>query len=426
MYVPLYITNSCTNHCVYCGFQHDNPIARVILKDDEIVAECEAIRELGPFENLLIVTGENPRDAGVDYIENALRLARPYFSNLSIEVMPLSTGDYARLTRSGLNGVVCFQETYNRARYNVYHPRGMKSKFDWRVDGFDRMGQAGVHKIGMGVLIGLEEWRTDVTMMALHLKYLRKHYWQTRYSVNFPRMRPSEGHFQPNVVMSDRELAQLIFAYRIFDHDVDISVSTRESAAFRNKYGYAGHHLDERRIENRSGRLPHPPAGAGAVQRQRRAVTPRGGTGYSRHRLRNGMEGLGPDLRLTERYARQIMLPEVGEEGQRRLDEASVLVVGVGGLGSAVSLYLTAAGIGRIGLVDDDRVSLSNLQRQVLYTEAEVGECKALCARRRLQALSPHTRIDAWAERLTPENAGRLVAPTIWWWTAATTSRPAI
>lgn len=123
------------------------------------------------------------------------------------------------------------------------------------------------------------------------------------------------------------------------------------------------------------------------------------------------MEGLGPDLRLTERYARQIMLPEVGEEGQRRLDEASVLVVGVGGLGSAVSLYLTAAGIGRIGLVDDDRVSLSNLQRQVLYTEAEVGECKALCARRRLQALSPHTRIDAWAERLTPENAGRLVAP---------------
>ena len=240
MYVPLYITNSCTNHCVYCGFQHDNPIARVILKDDEIVAECEAIRELGPFENLLIVTGENPRDAGVDYIENALRLARPYFSNLSIEVMPLSTGDYARLTRSGLNGVVCFQETYNRARYDVYHPRGMKSKFDWRVDGFDRMGQAGVHKIGMGVLIGLEEWRTDVTMMALHLKYLRKHYWQTRYSVNFPRMRPSEGHFQPNVVMSDRELAQLIFAYRIFDHDVDISVSTRESAAFRNNMATLG------------------------------------------------------------------------------------------------------------------------------------------------------------------------------------------
>ena len=211
MYVPLYITNSCTNHCVYCGFQHDNPIKRVILKDEEIVNECKAIRRIGPFENLLIVTGENPRDAGVDYLENALRLARPYFSNLTIEVMPLKSEEYYRLTRSGLNGVVCFQETYNKDRYKVYHPKGMKSKFEWRVNGFDRMGQAGVHKIGMGVLIGLEDWRTDTTMM-----------------------RPSEGHFQPNVVMTDRQLAQLIFAYRIFDHDVDISISTRESPNFRN------------------------------------------------------------------------------------------------------------------------------------------------------------------------------------------------
>ena len=91
-----------------------------------------------------------------------------------------------------------------------------------------------MHKIGLGVLIGLEEWRTDVTMMARHLRYLQRHYWQTRYSVNFPRMRPSEGHFQPNVVLSDRELAQLIFAFRIFDHDVDISISTREGAVFRD------------------------------------------------------------------------------------------------------------------------------------------------------------------------------------------------
>lgn len=234
MYVPLYITNSCMNHCIYCGFQHDNPITRVILKDEEIVNECKAIRAIGPFENLLIVTGENPRDAGVDYLENALRLARPYFSNLTIEVMPLKAEEYERLTHSGLNGVVCFQETYHRDRYKVYHPKGMKSKFEWRVDSFDRMGQAGVHKIGMGVLIGLEEWRTDTVMMAIHLRYLQKRYWKTRYSVNFPRMRPSKGHFQPNVVMSDRQLAQLTFAYRIFDRDVDISVSTRENATFRN------------------------------------------------------------------------------------------------------------------------------------------------------------------------------------------------
>lgn len=234
MYIPLYLTNSCTNFCVYCGFNRNNPFQRTILNEEEILNELHAIKKLGNFENLLIVTGENPKDAGVEYLERALQIAHPLFNNLSIEVMPLKEDDYERLTHSGLNGVVCFQETYNRSRYNVYHPKGMKSKFDWRINGFDRMGRANIHKIGLGVLIGLEEWRTDITMLARHLRYLQKHYWQTKYSVNFPRMRPSEGHFQPNVILEDKSLAQLIFAFRIFDHDVDISISTRESADFRD------------------------------------------------------------------------------------------------------------------------------------------------------------------------------------------------
>ena len=234
MYIPMYITNSCTNHCVYCGFNHNNPMARTILTMDEIEQECLAIKRLAPFDNLLIVTGENPRDAGVEYIQQALQVARPHFNNLSIEVMPLAGDDYYLLAQSGLNGVVCFQETYHRDRYKVYHPKGMKSNYEWRLNGYDRMGQAGIHKIGMGVLIGLEDWRTDVTFMAMHLLYLRKHYWKSRYSVNFPRLRPSAGGFPPNVIMSDRELAQLIFAFRIFDHDVDISVSTRETPHFRD------------------------------------------------------------------------------------------------------------------------------------------------------------------------------------------------
>ncbi len=240
MYIPMYITNSCTNSCVYCGFNRHNSFQRVILTPEQIEAECRAIRRMAPFENLLLVTGENPRAAGTEYIEQALRVCRPYFNNLTIEVMPLSMEDYERLTRSGLNGVVCFQETYHRERYKIYHPAGMKSNFEWRVNGYDRMGAAGVHKIGLGVLIGLEDWRTDVAMMALHLQYLRRHYWRTRYSVNFPRMRPSESGFRPNVVMTDRELAQLIFAFRIFDPDVDISMSTRERPEFRDNIATLG------------------------------------------------------------------------------------------------------------------------------------------------------------------------------------------
>ncbi len=235
MFIPLYTTNSCTNSCVYCGFHISNPMKRTILTMEEVENEYKAIKKLGPFENILLVTGENPAKAGVDYIAETVRIAKKYFSNIKIEVMPLKTEDYAYLAKEGINGVICFQETYNRANYNIYHPRGMKSNFEWRVNGFDRMGMAGVHTIGMGVLVGLEEWRTDMTMMAYHLRYLETHYWKTKYSVNFPRMRASEnGGFQPNVIMSDKELAQLTFAYRIFDHDVDISYSTREPANIRD------------------------------------------------------------------------------------------------------------------------------------------------------------------------------------------------
>ncbi len=241
MFVPLYLTNSCVNGCVYCGFHSENKMKRTILTPDEMVDEYKAIKRLAPFENILLVTGENPAKAGIPYLAKALDLAKEYFSSIKIEVMPLDVAQYKELCDHGLTGVICFQETYNAENYKKYHPRGMKSNFEWRVNGFDRMGQAGVHSIGMGVLIGLEDWRTDCTMMAKHLRYLQKHYWRTKYSVNFPRMRPSEnGGFQPNVVMSDRELAQVTFAMRIFDHDVDISYSTREPAFIRDHMATLG------------------------------------------------------------------------------------------------------------------------------------------------------------------------------------------
>jgi 2-iminoacetate synthase len=233
-YIPLYLTNSCINHCVYCGFNCNNLIHRIILTDEQIMQEVEAIKKIGNFQHILLVTGENPREAGAAYIENAIRLVKPYFSSVSIEVQPLKSMEYKQLSEAGMNAVYCYQETYHKERYKVYHPKGMKSKFDWRLDAFDRMGKAGVHKIGLGVLIGLEDWRTDVTMMALHLRYLQKTYWQTKYSISFPRMRPHEGLFQPNVIMNDKELAQLIFAFRIFDHDIEIALSTRENEKFRN------------------------------------------------------------------------------------------------------------------------------------------------------------------------------------------------
>ncbi len=234
LYVPMYVGNACTNKCVYCGFNHDNQFKRTILTLEQVEEECKAIRNLAPFENILIVAGEYPSLCGVDYLEQVIKVCRPYFHNITLEVQPMRSSEYERLSHAGLNGVVCFQETYHRESYGKYHPHGMKAFFDWRLNGFDRMGEAGLHKIGLGALLGLEDWRGDAIMLARHLRYLQKKYWRTRYSVNFPRMRPSESGFKPKSIINDAQLAQLTFAFRIFDHDVDISYSTRETPTFRD------------------------------------------------------------------------------------------------------------------------------------------------------------------------------------------------
>jgi molybdopterin/thiamine biosynthesis adenylyltransferase/rhodanese-related sulfurtransferase len=110
------------------------------------------------------------------------------------------------------------------------------------------------------------------------------------------------------------------------------------------------------------------------------------------------------------RYARHFVLPEFGMEGQKKLKASSVLVVGAGGLGCPLLLYLSAAGVGRIGIVDDDVVDESNLQRQVLYTVDDLGQSKAATAKKKLLALNPHIQVDVYQERFLPDNALELVS----------------
>jgi 2-iminoacetate synthase len=232
-YIPLYLSNQCLNHCIYCGFSHKNKIHRIILTDEEIKAEVEVIKNMG-YEHILLLTGESPQHAGVDYLEHAMQLIMPHFKQISLEVQPLSTEDYARLRKSGLHGVYIYQETYHLERYSHYHPAGMKKDYRWRIETPDRLAQAGVHKIGLGALLGLEDWRIEALFLATHLRYLEKNYWKSKYSLSFPRMRPHEGGFQPTYPISDKQFAQMIWAFRLFDNDVEISLTTRESEAFRN------------------------------------------------------------------------------------------------------------------------------------------------------------------------------------------------
>jgi 2-iminoacetate synthase len=233
MYIPMYLSNECTNICTYCGFSLDNRVLRKTLTDQEILSEKSVIKGMG-FDHVLLVTGEANQTVHVAYFEKVMKLLRPHFSQISLEVQPLVEAEYAELITQGLNTVLIYQETYHREDYKKHHPKGKKSNFNYRLETPERAARAGINKVGLGVLIGLEDWRTDSFFTALHLRFLEKNYWQTKYSVSFPRLRPFSGGLEPKVAMSDKELVQLICAYRIFDQELEISLSTRETEHFRN------------------------------------------------------------------------------------------------------------------------------------------------------------------------------------------------
>ena len=235
LYLPLYLSNDCTNSCVYCGFNQKNHIERKILTASEIVEEIAAIKKAGPFEHILLVTGESPKNAGFEYILDAVKLCREYFSSISIEVQPLGTEEYAELAENGVTAVYVYQETYREETYKQHHPKGKKSIFEERLRCPDRVGMAEVRKIGIGALLGLENWRADSFFAALHLNYLQETYWKSKFSISFPRLRPFEGQTFELCTPSDRELVQLMCAYRICFPDAEISLSTRESANFRDR-----------------------------------------------------------------------------------------------------------------------------------------------------------------------------------------------
>ncbi|PPK95552.1 2-iminoacetate synthase [Nonlabens xylanidelens] len=233
MYVPMYLSNECQNICTYCGFSMTNKIPRRTLTDAEILKEVAFLKAKG-YDHILLVTGEANRTVGVEYLKNAIQLIRAQFSNITIEVQPLDQDEYELLVENGLYAVLVYQETYHREEYKKHHPKGRKSNFDYRLDTPDRLGKAGIHKIGLGALFGLEDWRADSFFTALHLKYLQKNYWKTKYSISFPRLRPHSSGLEPKVEMTDADLVQLICAFRLFDEDIELSMSTRESELFRD------------------------------------------------------------------------------------------------------------------------------------------------------------------------------------------------
>jgi 2-iminoacetate synthase len=234
LFVPLYLSNECINICKYCGFSRDNPILRVTLTAEQIQAEARYLWEEG-FRHILLVAGEHPHFVSGNYLRDCVARLHSDWPSISLEVGPMEIEDYRPIGEAGAEGLVVYQETYDRQVYSAMHTSGPKKDFDWRLETAERAYEAGFKRLGVGALLGLADWRLEALAVAAHVDYLLRNCWQAQITVSIPRLRPAAGEFRPLVPVSDRDLLQFVCALRLTYPEVGIVLSTRESAMLRDR-----------------------------------------------------------------------------------------------------------------------------------------------------------------------------------------------
>ena len=236
LYAPLYLSNYCVNSCLYCGYNKNNKIEHKRLSLDEAIAQAEIIAAEG-FRDLLLVSSEDKKFIDAKYLTKLTEKLRDTFSFISVEIYQMMASEYKKLFEAGIEGVTLYQETYNRNAYSHYHLDGPKADYDDRLDTPDKFASAGMREIGVGVLLGLADWRAETLALSEHVHYLTKRYWQSHISVSFPRLRPahSVNRSQFMHLVSDKNLVQMMLALRLCFADVGLVLSTRESAELRDQ-----------------------------------------------------------------------------------------------------------------------------------------------------------------------------------------------
>ena len=234
LFTPLYIANYCENYCVYCGFNCYNDIRRMKLSMEQIDKEMKVIADSG-MEEILILTGESRAKSNIEYIGEACKLARKYFRMVGLEIYPVNTDEYRYLHECGADYVTVFQETYDTDKYETLHLMGHKRVWPYRFDSQERALMGGMRGVAFSALLGLSDFRKDALASALHVYYLQRKYPHAEMSLSCPRLRPIINNDKINPLdVHEKELCQVLCAYRIFLPFVGITVSSRESESFRN------------------------------------------------------------------------------------------------------------------------------------------------------------------------------------------------
>lgn len=234
MFAPLYLSNDCVSECTYCGFAASNDVTRRTLGVDEVVSEARALVDDG-FRHVLLVSAEHARLVSREYLRECVEALAPVVPQLSLETQVWDTDTYRSLATAGCDGLVVYQETYDRDRYGEVHVKGKKRNYDWRLASLDRGAEAGMRRLGIGALFGLhDDWRWDALALAAHADALVRRWWRCDVTVSLPRLRPCAGGVEPLDVLDDRSFVQLLCALRLTLPDVGVVLSTREAPEFRD------------------------------------------------------------------------------------------------------------------------------------------------------------------------------------------------
>ena len=233
LYAPLYVSNYCESSCLYCGFKVSNDIKRKKLSLQEVRREALALKEKG-FQHILLLTGCSREKSPVSYIQDCVREVKDLFSSVSLEVYALKEEEYADLIASGVDGLTIYQEVYDPRTYKQVHPQGPKQDYHFRLDAPERACRAGIRTVNIGALLGLDDWRQEAFYAGLHAAYLQDKYPETAVNISVPRLQPHLGDYRAGHTVGNRELVQIIVAYRLFLPRVGINLSTREGAELRD------------------------------------------------------------------------------------------------------------------------------------------------------------------------------------------------
>ena len=234
MFTPVYIANYCENYCIYCGFNCHNKIRRAKLNMEEVEHEFSEIAKTG-LQEVLILTGESRKMSDVKYIGEACRIAKKYFKVIGVEVYPMNSDEYRYLHECGVDYVTVFQETYNSDKYETLHLEGHKRIFPYRFYAQERAVLGGMRGVGFAALLGLDDFRKDAFATGYHAYLLQQKYPHTEIAISCPRLRPiiNNDKINPKDV-HEKQLLQVICAYRLFLPFASITISTRERAGFRD------------------------------------------------------------------------------------------------------------------------------------------------------------------------------------------------